>query len=71
MSEQIIFIIEIKYEDLVQKCRKCEGKGRLRETSDDKETICKVCDGSGEHLTESGQAIYKFVRFLKGKGLLS
>ncbi len=63
--------MNIKYEDLVQKCRKCDGKGRLQETPDSKEIICKSCDGKGESLTESGQAMYKFIRFLKGKGLLS
>jgi DnaJ-class molecular chaperone len=63
--------MNIKYEDLVQKCRKCEGIGRLRETPNAKETTCKSCDGSGERLTDSGQSLYKFIKFLKGKGLIS
>jgi DnaJ-class molecular chaperone len=63
--------MNIRYEDLVQKCRRCAGKGRVRDNSESAETVCKTCDGKGETMTETGQAMYKFIKFLKGKGLLS
>ncbi|HEY8559300.1 MAG TPA: hypothetical protein VIL74_02770 [Pyrinomonadaceae bacterium] len=63
--------MNIRYEDLVQKCRRCAGTGRVAESPAAPQSVCKACDGTGEIMTESGQAMYKFIRFLKGKGLLS
>jgi DnaJ-class molecular chaperone len=66
--------MQIKFEDLVQICQRCNGTGSVDERYDRTESYgmqrdsltgtCPDCDGTRGRLTESGEALDKFFRFL-------
>ena len=69
--------MDLKAEDFVVKCTKCNGTGWYKEVSGSrggvgvthiKEGTCPDCGGAGGHLTEAGEAIAEVVRFMKRRG---
>lgn len=70
--------MEIRIEDLLEKCKRCNGTGSINEThkptgSYGRQPLsttgtCDDCNGSGGKLTASGEAIAELVRFLKRRG---
>lgn len=68
-------MVDIKIEDLLKKCKRCDGKGSIDERYRSgggvgqhvvgRSGTCPDCQGSGGELTESGKAIAELVTFLK------
>jgi hypothetical protein len=71
--------MNLEVKDLIQKCQNCNGGGSIEDPPPDtkqgsygvhragsstKET-CHPCRGSGEVLTEAGEAVAKVVELLK------
>jgi DnaJ-class molecular chaperone len=67
--------MEIRIEDLLEKCKRCNGRGSIDEKYKPsggygqqligQTGTCPDCNGSGGKLTSSGEAIAELVRFLK------
>lgn len=66
--------MDLKTEDLVTKCQKCNGTGWFKETfggsgfSRTNEGTCMECGGMGGFLTEAGLAVTEVVKLLKRRG---
>jgi DnaJ-class molecular chaperone len=69
--------MELKKEDLINECKKCNGTGYFKETSGSRggvgvsftrEGTCEECGGGGGTLTESGKAVAAVIRFVKKSG---
>ena len=68
-------MVDIKIEDLLKKCKRCNGKGSIDERykpggGPGQHLIgltgaCPDCHGTGGELTESGKAIAELFTFLK------
>jgi DnaJ-class molecular chaperone len=67
--------MDIRIEDLLDKCKRCNGTGDIDERYKPSGGIgqhlvsqtgtCPDCDGSGGTLTKSGEAIAEVVKFVK------
>lgn len=67
--------MQIKFEDLVKICERCNGNGSVNERypqaksyGPQRESLvgtCPECNGARGELTESGEALAKFWNFLK------
>lgn len=76
--------MELKMEDLILDCDKCEGTGEIRNPKLNNNrggswgmqiigplTVpCKMCDGKGVILTESGKTLLAFIQRAKMKLLM-
>ena len=69
--------MDLKPEDLINRCEKCNGTGYFKETSGarggvgvtfTREGTCPECHGRGGTLTEAGMAIAEVVRYVKRNG---
>jgi DnaJ-class molecular chaperone len=69
--------MDIKVEDLINHCEKCNGTGYFREITGARrgvgmtyrhEGTCPACGGSGGTLTEAGMAVAEVVRYVKRNG---
>lgn len=73
----------IELDDLIEKCVTCGGSGENQQTSHRESSggfgrqvlqvptsnTCETCRGAGRvKLTESGEALLKFIRILQGRG---
>lgn len=65
---------EIRIEDLWSHCAKCNGTGRIVERSGGfgvssvMEQNCPDCRGKGGKITDSGNAVLKFLKEMKRSG---
>lgn len=72
--------MDLKLEDLVKQCQKCNGKGRYTETTGTPtggvgvryttEQSCDACQGKGIQFTETGAVLKDFVQTLKQRHLI-
>lgn len=70
--------MDIRIEDLLDKCKRCNGTGDIDEKYPPSGRIgqqlvgltgtCPDCNGNGGKLTKSGEAIAELVRFVKRHG---
>jgi len=65
--------MEIKKDDLIERCKECNGTGYFKESSGSqggigvkwtREGPCSACGGRGGTLTDAGVAIAEVVRYV-------
>jgi len=69
--------VNLKEEDLITKCRRCDGTGYFKEITGSRSAVgvsitregsCPDCSGGGGTLTEAGQAVAQVVSLMRKSG---
>jgi hypothetical protein len=73
--------MEIKFEDLVVRCKHCNGTGRINTSTGASQGLpdvgvtgysgdCIDCGGLGGELTESGKAVRQLIEWMRSRHLI-